>query len=110
MSTRTHETRSPPIPTSRRSASPESSTPRPTKVFRAFTDQELFARWVGPRSIDTRIEQWDAATGGNYRYAAGRDGEEIATFYGSFHEVRPTSASSRPSPGRARPTVSASRR
>jgi uncharacterized protein YndB with AHSA1/START domain len=37
-----------------------------------------------------RIEQWDARTGGNYRYTALQDGEEVAAFYGSFHEVRPS--------------------
>jgi uncharacterized protein YndB with AHSA1/START domain len=61
----------------------------PDRVFRAWTDSDLFARWVGPRSIDTRIDDWDARTGGRWRYAALRDGEEVATFYGSFHEVRP---------------------
>ena len=30
-----------------------------------------------------------AETGGGYRYSAWRDGEELATFFGSFHEVRP---------------------
>ena len=89
MSTRTHETAivaDPNLPTIR--ITREFDAP-PEKVFRAFTEQELFARWVGPRSIDTRIDRWDATTGGHYRYAAARDGEEIATFYGSFHEVRP---------------------
>ncbi len=61
------------------------------RVFRAWTDPELFAQWVGPRSIDTRIDEWDARTGGRWRYHALRDGEEIAGFYGSFHEVRPDS-------------------
>jgi uncharacterized protein YndB with AHSA1/START domain len=61
----------------------------PEKVFRAWTDPDLVARWLGPRSIATRIEHWDARTGGSYRYLAERDGEEIASFYGSFHEVRP---------------------
>jgi uncharacterized protein YndB with AHSA1/START domain len=89
MTTSTHETEivaDPDLPTIR--ISREFDAPA-AKVFRAFTDRELFARWVGPRSIDTRIERWDATTGGNYRYAASRDGKEIATFYGSFHEVRP---------------------
>ena len=36
-----------------------------------------------------KIDQWDAHTGGGYRYSAERDGEVIASFYGSFHEVRP---------------------
>ena len=59
------------------------------RVFRAWTDPDLFSRWIGPRSIDTAIQHWDARTGGSWRYAALRDGEEVARFYGSFHEVRP---------------------
>lgn len=61
----------------------------PEKVFRAFTEVELVKQWLGPRSISTDIEVWDARTGGEYRYSAVRDGEVIASFYGSFHEVRP---------------------
>ena len=61
----------------------------PDKVFRAWTDPDLVARWLGPRSVTTRIDNWDARTGGSYRYVAERDGEKIASFYGSFHEVRP---------------------
>jgi uncharacterized protein YndB with AHSA1/START domain len=60
----------------------------PEKVFRAHVDPELFAQWCGPRSTEMRIEQWDARTGGSWRYAAWREGEEIARFFGSFHEVR----------------------
>jgi uncharacterized protein YndB with AHSA1/START domain len=60
----------------------------PEKVFRAHVDPDLFARWIGPRSVDTTIDRWDCRTGGSYRYVAGQDGEEYG-FYGSFHEVRP---------------------
>ena len=60
----------------------------PEQVFRAHVDPELFARWCGPRSTEMRIEHWDARTGGSWRYAAWREGEEIARFYGSFHQVR----------------------
>ncbi|MBB3664037.1 MULTISPECIES: SRPBCC family protein [Prauserella salsuginis group] len=60
----------------------------PEHVFRAHVDPELYARWVGPRSVSTRITRWDARTGGEWAFANDRDGEEIATFYGSFHEVR----------------------
>ena len=59
------------------------------RLFRAYADKDLFVQWVGPRSIDTRVETWDCSTGGRYRYVAAREGEEIAAFYGSFHEVRP---------------------
>ncbi len=59
------------------------------RVFRAWTDPELVASWLGPKSTTMRIDSWDARTGGNYRYSAWREGEEVARFYGSFHEVRP---------------------
>jgi uncharacterized protein YndB with AHSA1/START domain len=58
-------------------------------VFRAHTDPELYARWVGPRRLETRIESWDARTGGEWSYRSFEDGQEIAAFFGSFHEVRP---------------------
>src|SRR5262245_52983951 len=58
------------------------------RVFRAWTDRDLFAQWCGPRSTEMRIDKWSAQTGGCYRYAAIREGEEIAAFYGAFHEVR----------------------
>jgi uncharacterized protein YndB with AHSA1/START domain len=59
------------------------------RVFRAWTDPDLVARWLGPKSTTMRIDSWDARTGGSYRYTAVREGEDIASFYGSFHEVRP---------------------
>src|SRR6476661_2547568 len=58
------------------------------RVFRAWTDPELYAQWVGPRSVGTTIARWDARTGGEWAFANTRGGEEIASFYGSFHEVR----------------------
>ncbi|GAA4019980.1 SRPBCC family protein [Allokutzneria multivorans] len=58
------------------------------KVFRAYTDPELYAKWIGPRSVTTEIQDWNASTGGNYRFTNSRNGEVLASFYGSFHEVR----------------------
>ncbi|MDQ4010512.1 MAG: SRPBCC family protein [Actinomycetota bacterium] len=89
MTTTTHETRieaDPDLPTVR--IVRDFDAP-PDRVYRAWTDPELVAQWLGPRSITTRIDTWDARTGGSYRYSAWRDGEEIASFYGSFHELRP---------------------
>jgi uncharacterized protein YndB with AHSA1/START domain len=60
----------------------------PDRVYRAWTDPELVARWMGPKDTPTRIDFWDARTGGSWRFASVRDGEEIASFYGSFHELR----------------------
>jgi uncharacterized protein YndB with AHSA1/START domain len=66
----------------------EFAAPR-AKVFRAWTDPDLVARWLGPKDTPTRVDHWDLRTGGSWRYASMREGEEIASFYGSFHEVRP---------------------
>ena len=62
----------------------------PDRVFRAWTEADLVARWLGPDSTEMQIDAWDARTGGGYRYAALVGGEEVARFYGSFHEVRPS--------------------
>lgn len=56
-------------------------------VYRAHVDPDLIAQWLGPTSVDCRIEKWDMRTGGEYRYTGLRDGEEIAHFYGSVHRV-----------------------
>jgi uncharacterized protein YndB with AHSA1/START domain len=61
---------------------------RPEQLFRAHTDPALFARWAGPDAMATRIEHWDASTGGSWRYVSVGDGTEY-WFHGCFHEVRP---------------------
>jgi uncharacterized protein YndB with AHSA1/START domain len=58
------------------------------RVFRAWSDGDLYAQWAGPRSLTNTVSLWDARTGGAYAFAAHRGGEQIASFYGSFHEVR----------------------
>ncbi len=58
------------------------------KVFRAHTDPELLARWLGPRDLDTTIDYFDCRTGGSYRFLQRRGDDEFG-FHGSFHEVRP---------------------
>ena len=61
----------------------------PHKVFRAHADPEIFAKWVGPDSLETTtIDRWDCRTGGEWRYVSARGGEEY-WFHGCFHEVRP---------------------
>jgi uncharacterized protein YndB with AHSA1/START domain len=59
----------------------------PEQLFRAHVDPELYARWVGPDSLTTRIDYWDARTGGSWRFVNIR-GEEEYGFHGCFHEVR----------------------
>ena len=57
------------------------------RVYRAHVDSELVKQWLGPRSIDLDVTTWDMRTGGEYRYTALRDGEEVGHFYGSVHRV-----------------------
>ncbi len=60
----------------------------PAQIFRAHTDPELYARWVGPSDLSTRIEHWDTRRGGSWRFVhVDGAGEEYA-FRGCFHEVR----------------------
>jgi uncharacterized protein YndB with AHSA1/START domain len=61
----------------------------PAQLLRAHTDPDLFARWVGPDGMKTTILEWDATTGGRWRYVAGSGDEEYG-FHGSFHEVGET--------------------
>jgi Uncharacterized conserved protein len=58
------------------------------RVFRAWTDPELYAQWVGPRSVTTKVTKWTARTGGEWAFTNLVDGQEVASFFGSFHEVR----------------------
>ncbi|WP_169945968.1 SRPBCC family protein [Microbispora sp. H11081] len=59
----------------------------PERLLRAHTDPELFVRWVGPDGMASRVEHWDARTGGSWRYVSVRDGAEY-WFHGCFHEIR----------------------
>ncbi|MCC7077137.1 MAG: SRPBCC domain-containing protein [Acidimicrobiia bacterium] len=61
----------------------------PAQLMAAHTDADLFARWVGPDGMETRIVTWDARDGGEWRYVAGRDGEEYG-FRGCFHQITDT--------------------
>jgi uncharacterized protein YndB with AHSA1/START domain len=58
------------------------------KVYRAHVDPELVAQWMGPNSTQVRIEEWDARTGGSWRYVATAGDDEYG-FRGCFHELRP---------------------
>ena len=61
----------------------------PGRVFRAHTDPDLVVQWLGPRRLTMRIDQFDARTGGSYRYLHYEDDGTEYAFHGVFHEVRP---------------------
>ena len=54
-------------------------------VFRAHTDPELLAQWIGPRRLTTRVVRFDARDGGTWRFVQrDEDGSEYG-FHGVFH-------------------------
>lgn len=61
----------------------------PERVFRAYTDPDLVVQWLGPRRLTMEIDQYDARSGGSYRYVHRDDHGTEYGFHGVFHEVRP---------------------
>jgi uncharacterized protein YndB with AHSA1/START domain len=54
-------------------------------VFRAYTEPDLLAQWLGPRDLTMTIERYDVRNGGTYRYIhTAADGTEYS-FRGVFH-------------------------
>ncbi|MGW0337907.1 SRPBCC family protein [Streptomyces sp. NPDC003011] len=60
----------------------------PERVFRAHTDPDLVVQWLGPRRLTMLIDQYDARSGGSYRYVHRDDDGTEYGFHGVFHEVR----------------------
>lgn len=57
-------------------------------VFRAHSEPDLVAQWLGPRNRRMVIDHYDCRTGGAWRYHTSIGDGEVR-FFGSFHEVRP---------------------
>ena len=56
-------------------------------VFKAYTDGEIYAQWIGPRDLTTTVETFDARNGGSWRFiSTDKDGNQFG-FHGVFHEV-----------------------
>ena len=53
-------------------------------VFRAFTEPELVAQWLGPRKYRMDVAEYDARHGGSWRYTHSDD-EATYGFRGVFH-------------------------
>jgi len=56
-------------------------------VFRAYTDPEIYAQWLGPNGLETRFEVFEPVSGGKYKFVQkDKDGNEFS-FHGVTHEV-----------------------
>jgi uncharacterized protein YndB with AHSA1/START domain len=54
-------------------------------VYRAFTEPELLARWLGPHGYTMKIDRFELRDGGTWRYThTDQEGNEYA-FHGVFH-------------------------
>jgi uncharacterized protein YndB with AHSA1/START domain len=54
-------------------------------VFRAYTDPELLAQWLGPRRLTMIVDRYDVRDGGTWRFVhRDAEGNEFG-FHGVFH-------------------------
>jgi uncharacterized protein YndB with AHSA1/START domain len=54
-------------------------------VYRAFTEPELLAQWLGPHGYTMKVDRYDLRDGGTWRYThTDQEGNEYA-FHGVFH-------------------------
>jgi uncharacterized protein YndB with AHSA1/START domain len=54
-------------------------------VFRCFSEPELLAKWLGPKRLEMRVDEFEFRDGGRYRYVhIEPDGTEYG-FHGVFH-------------------------
>jgi uncharacterized protein YndB with AHSA1/START domain len=56
-------------------------------VFRAHTDPELVAQWMGPRSLTMKIDSWDPKIGGTWAFTHTDPEGNVYGFRGVFHDV-----------------------
>ena len=54
-------------------------------VYRAFTEPELLAQWLGPRKYTMTVDRYDLRDGGTWRYIHGDDAGNAWGFHGVFH-------------------------
>ena len=54
-------------------------------VYRAFTEPELLAQWLGPRKYTMTVERYDLRDGGTWRYVHTDEAGNAYGFHGVFH-------------------------
>jgi uncharacterized protein YndB with AHSA1/START domain len=54
-------------------------------VFRAHTDPDLLAQWLGPRDLALAIDRYEVRNGGTWRYVNTDAEGNRSAFHGVFH-------------------------
>lgn len=54
-------------------------------VYRAFTEPDLLAQWLGPRRFTMTVDRYDLRDGGTWRYVHSDDAGNAFGFHGVFH-------------------------
>jgi uncharacterized protein YndB with AHSA1/START domain len=58
-------------------------------VYRAYTEADLIAKWLGPRGYDTNVTKFDIRDGGQWAFVHTNPEGERYAFHGSYHSVKP---------------------
>jgi uncharacterized protein YndB with AHSA1/START domain len=58
-------------------------------VYRAYTEPELIAQWMGPRNLEMEIDKFDVRDGGSWRFVHVDQGGGRYGFHGCYHSVIP---------------------
>jgi len=54
-------------------------------LFRAFTEPDLLAQWLGPRKYTMTVDRYEVRDGGRWRYVHSDDAGNEFGFHGVFH-------------------------
>ena len=57
-------------------------------VFKAFTDPQLYVRWIGPRGLKTDLGRFEQRDGGSWRYIQTDEQGNKSAFHGVNHEIK----------------------
>jgi uncharacterized protein YndB with AHSA1/START domain len=57
----------------------------PALLFRAYTEPDLLERWLGPKGLDTTVDELDPRHGGRWRYTHTDGRGEKYSFHGLYH-------------------------
>jgi uncharacterized protein YndB with AHSA1/START domain len=59
-------------------------------VYRAYTDRDLYSKWVGPRGYTMDVTKFDVRDGGQWAFVHHNPDGDNFGFHGSYHSVQPS--------------------